>query len=244
MPISAGLSNDIAVAQGGGEFTTDFRLEDCSFSAQGRNPYFILEPKYQLVLEGEEDGAPIRLVVSVLDDKEAIKLDGVPKAKPRVVEEREWEDDELIEVSRNFFSICEQTNSIFYFGEDVDIYEDGEIVSHEGAWRAGQNGALPGLIMPGTFLLGSRYFQEIAPDVALDQGENVIMGLEVEVPAGTFEDCVEVRETTPLEPGSESIKRYCPDVGLVFDDGVELVNFGFDIFDLTEDEEEGEEEGD
>ena len=44
----------------------------------------------------------------------------------------------------------------------IVIVEDGRIVSHEGAWRAGVDGAQPGLIMPGTFLLGSRYFQEIA----------------------------------------------------------------------------------
>jgi hypothetical protein len=243
LAIGIGFSSDPVIAQGGEDFTTDFRLEDCSFSAKGRNPYFSLEPGYQLVLEGEDEGETVRLVVTVLGDKEAVKLDGVPKAKPRVVEEREWADDELVEVSRNFFSICDQTNDIFYFGEDVDIYEDGEVVSHDGAWRAGQNGALPGLIMPNTYLLGSRYFQEIAPGVALDQAEHVAMGLEVSVPAGTFSNCVEVRETTPLEPGSESIKRYCPNVGLVFDDGVELVDFGFNVFDLTEDEEEGGEEG-
>ena len=56
----------------------------------------------------------------------------------RVVEEREWKDGELVEVSRNFYARCVQTSDIFYFGEDVDIYEDGVIVSHDGAWLAGQ----------------------------------------------------------------------------------------------------------
>ncbi len=53
------------------------------------------------------------------------------------------------------------------------------------------------------------------------------MGLEVTVPAGTFTECVQVLETTPLEPGSESEKTYCPGVGLVTDDPVELVSYGF-----------------
>jgi hypothetical protein len=88
--------------------------------------------------------------------------------------------------------------------------------------------------MPGTFLLGSRYFQELAPDVALDQAENVAMGLTLDLPAGKFDRCVEVVETTPLEPGQESIKRYCPGVGLV-SDKVELVKFGFNIIDREED---------
>ena len=76
--------------------------------------------------------------------------------------------------------------------------------------------------MPGgAFLLGARYFQEIAPEVALDRAEHVAMNLDIEVPAGDFEDCVEVEETTPLEKGI-STKIYCPGTGLVFDDGLEL----------------------
>jgi len=118
----------------------------------------------------------------------------------------------------------------------VDIYDRGVIVSHGGAWRAGVNGALPGLIMPGTFLLGSRYFQEVAPGVALDRGEHVRAGFTVEVPAGTFEDCVEVLETTPLEPRSESTKIYCAGIGLVDDDGAQLAELAIDGFDDGESE--------
>jgi hypothetical protein len=38
-----------------------------------------------------------------------------------------------------------------------------------------------------------------------------------------FRNCVEVTETTPLEPGEESFKTYCPGVGLVRDDDLELM---------------------
>lgn len=143
---------------------------------------------------------------------------------------------ELVEVSRNYFARCRQTNAIYYFGEDVDIYEDGEIVSHDGAWRTGEGhpSAKPGLIMPGTFLLGSRYVQEIAPGIAEDQAENVAMGLKEHTRAGKFYNCVEVLETTPLEPGAESTKIYCPGVGLVVDDVAELVHFGFDLYEADD----------
>jgi hypothetical protein len=213
------------------EFTSDFRLEDCiGFSARGANPYFILRPGYELVFEGEEDGEALGLVITVLNQTKTIDVPDLGEVKTRVVEERETVDGELVEVSRNFFAICNRTNDVVYFGEEVDIYEEGEIVSHEGAWLAGQPAedgvAEPGLILPGTFLLGSRYFQEIAEGIALDRAEHTDMGLEVTVPAGTFEDCVEVTETTPLEPDSESVKIYCPEVGLVVDDVFELVSYG------------------
>jgi hypothetical protein len=72
------------------------------------------------------------------------------------------------------------------------------------------------------FLLGSRYYQEQAP-AAQDRARHSAMGLVVEVPAGVFRNCVEITETSPLEPGQESLKRYCPNVGLVTDDDLELM---------------------
>ena len=82
-------------------------------------------------------------------------------------------------------------------------------------------GARPGIVMPGTFLLGSRYMQEFAPDVAMDRAEHTRSGLTVETGLGTLDKCVEVTETTPLESG-RSTKIYCPDVGLVQDDELTL----------------------
>ena len=106
--------------------------------------------------------------------------------------------------------------------EEVDIYEHGEVVDHEGAWLAGVHGARPGILMPEDgFMVGSRYFQELAPGVALDRAEHKRAGFSVRVPAGRFDDCVEVEETTPLEAG-KSIKVYCRGVGLVRDDDLEL----------------------
>jgi hypothetical protein len=210
------------------DFTTDFRLENCTWSAWGRqNPYLSLRPGRQLVLEGEEDGTEIRAEMTILRELETISFTtarGVPlTVQARVVEEREFEDGELVEVSRNWFARCVETTNIFYFGEEVDIYEDGVIVSHDGKWRAGEDGALPGLIMPGTFLLGARYFQEMAPDVAEDRAENAAMGLTVRVPAGTFTDCVSVEETNPLGSDDVDLKVYCPGIGIVRDQALRLV---------------------
>jgi hypothetical protein len=209
------------------EFTTEFNLKNCKFITIGVNPYFILLPCYQLVLEGQEDGDEIRVEITVLRKTKTINLRGVGKIKTRIVREREWINEELVEESKNFFAICKKTNDVFYFGEEVDIYEDGNIVSHEGSWLAGRDGAMPGIIMPGTFLLGSKYYQEMAPDVALDRAEHIAMGLTIETEAGEFDNCVEILETTPLEPDDESTKNYARGVGLIVDDVVELVDFGF-----------------
>lgn len=226
----------------GQEFTDDFRVEDCEFEADGRNAYFSIIPGDQLVLSGEDDGEELVVQITVLPKTRKIRFTTESgkdlRVKTRVVEEREWEDDELVEVSRNYFAICDQTGDVFYFGEAVDIYEDGEIVSHDGAWLAGVNGARPGIIMPGRYLLGARYFQEIAPG-AMDRGEHTAMGLTVTTPAGTFHDCVEVIETSPLEPGHESLKRYCPGIGMVQDEDILL-----EELDLHRDVDDDDEEED
>jgi hypothetical protein len=210
------------------KYTNQFELDECTFADDGRNAHFSIHPGDTLVLEGRDDGQLLRVQITVLDETKSVTFteeDESLTVNTRVVEEREWKDGELVEVSRNYFARCLQTGDIVYFGEDVDIYEGGVVVGHDGSWLAGQAGARPGLIMPGRFLLGSRYAQEIAPGVAQDRAEHVKMKLTVVTPAGTFEDCVEVLETTPLEPGSESVKRYCPEIGLVLDGKAKLVEY-------------------
>jgi hypothetical protein len=224
-----GLSSGIVLAQNQEPpFTTEFRLEDCDdFKTRGKNPYFILIPGRQSVLEGEEAGKTIRLVVTVLPEIQSILLPDIGEVKTTVVEERESVDGAPVEVSRNFFAICEKTNDVFYFGEEVDIFNPDGTISHEGSWRAGTPDAdglaKPGIMVPGTFFLGSRYFQEMADGIALDRAAHVESGLEITTGAGTFHNCVKVLETTPLEPGAETVKIYCPGVGKVVDNVVKLV---------------------
>jgi hypothetical protein len=124
---------------------------------------------------------------------------------------------------------------VHYFGEDVDIYDPqtGNI-SHEGSWLAGQPVApgsniiaQAGIIMPGTILLGGKYFQEIAPGVAMDRAEIKSMTAVVETPAGTFENCLETFETTPLDKKAKDSKFYAPGIGLVKDGDLTLTQWGY-----------------
>lgn len=210
-----------------GVFTSDFHLGDCRvFLPNGGNDFWTLQPGVFTRFEGEDDGELIELEITVTRGvRPIVFFDGDRSllAIARIIEEREWEGGELVEVSRNYYARCRDCNDIFYFGEQVDIYEDGEIVSHDGEWLAGVDGAQPGLIMPGRWLLGSRYYQEIASN-AQDRAEHVEMGFDYTTEAGdTFTDCARIIETTPLEPGAESEKIYARGIGLIYDDGVELV---------------------
>lgn len=227
----AAASFFIAGSNGGAaQFTRDFGLERCNvLLPTGENDFFSLQPGTFLRLEGDDDDEFVRVDIRVTREMKPIayRIKGQWKlALTRVVEEKEWIDGELVEVSKNYFARCPDTNNIFYFGEDVDFYnEDGRVVGHDGSWLAGENGAQPGLIMPGLVLAGSRYYQEYAPDVALDRAEHIKTTVEIHTPAGTFTHCLRVVETTPLEPGEESVKVYAPGVGIVQDNSILLVKF-------------------
>jgi len=207
----------LAPAQRDDTWTGVFRLENNELTTTGRNPYFILEPGYRLELAAKD----VQLVITVMEETRVIN--GV---ETRVVEERETRNGALVEVSENYFAISRRTNSVFYFGEAVNLYKDGKVTSREGSWAAGQNDARFGLMMPGIPLLQARYYQELALGVALDRAEVLSLNETVTTPAGEFRGVLRVRETTPLEPGAREDKYYAWGIGLIRDGDLRLIKAG------------------
>ncbi len=203
-------------------WTEDFQVLSHKFSTTGSNTYFILEPNYYLILENSDAEEHVKLVITVLNETKLV--DGL---ETRIVEERESVNGELIEVSRNYFAYDANTSSIFYFGEDVDIYKNGEVVNNHGAWIAGENGAKFGLMIPGMVLLGSRYYQEIAPGVAMDRAEVLSITDTLATPAGIFTGCLIIEETTTLEPDAKDCNIYAPGIGLIKDGDLLLMEHSY-----------------
>ncbi len=201
-----------------GNWQSEFQLDQRAFVTRGANRYFALIPHFCLVLEAP--GA--KLTITVLDD--TLSIDGV---MTRVVEEREWEEGELSEVSRNYYAMDRATRDIFYFGEDVIIYEDGKPQPGKDSWHAGEKDARAGLMMPGTPKLGLKYYQELAPRVALDRAEVTSLDDTLKTPAGSYQNCLRIREGSGLNPEEHEFKTYAPDIGLVQDENLLLTRYGF-----------------
>jgi hypothetical protein len=189
-----------------------FDVSKSDLSATGANQWLAIQPGRVLKLRSGKD----TLTITILKDTPTI--DGVTVG---VLEERETKGGSLVEVSRNFFATDTKTADVYYFGEDVDNYRSGKIVNHESAWRSGDKGARFGLMVPGKPAAGDKYYQEIAPKVAMDRVEIVSTDETLKTPAGTFQHCLHLQETTPLESGS-SHKWYAPGIGMVKDDEFEL----------------------
>jgi hypothetical protein len=189
-------------------YTDTFALDEKDLSSTGRNPYLILEPGYQMYYESADKKET--LTVTVLNETK--KVGGI---ETRVVEERELVDGKEKEVSRNYFAICKRTNNVYYFGEDAG-----------GAWMHGEKGARFGLVMPGSPLLGARYYQEVAPGQAMDRAEIMSLSETLDTPAGKFERVLKIVETTPLDPKEHAAKYYAPGIGKIFDSELKLVRYG------------------
>jgi hypothetical protein len=203
-----------------------------AFSLNIDNTYFPLPVGQQWVYQGHEQGRTIGLRITVLDQTENF-YSGSRTVTTRVNEELEWEDananglvddgaENLIEISRNFYAQT-QDGTVCYFGEDVDIYEGGVVVSSEGAWRADGRGNAPGIFMPADPQPGMTYQQEVAPGIAEDQATVIRRGKTVTVPAGTFPDTITVRDFNPLDR-SRGTKIYAH-VGLIVDGPLDLIDY-------------------
>lgn len=234
-----GLPSDIAESEGplvpqSSEKKLD-HLTVCAPSAANfpspltsTNPYFPIIVGYQWTLEGEEDGVPVRALITVLDETRLI--DGVVT---RVVEEREWEDDELSEISWNYFAEAAD-GSVCYLGEDVDDIEEGEVFDHEGRWCAEDDPDVnkAGIIMPADPQPGMTFQNEFAPEEgALDEAKIVGSG-PVTVPYNdvtTFTETIRFREFNP-EDKEKDYKVFASDVatgfgGIIIDEVLLLTDF-------------------
>lgn len=205
----------------GKAFTDTFPVDAADWASSGRNTYFILEPGTFQILEGKEDGKEIRITLTILNETKVV--DGV---ETRVLEEKLFENGQVTEVARDYLAFSKKTASVYYFGEDVDNYKDGKVDNHNGSWLSGEKGAKYGLHMPGIYLLGARYQQEVAPGVGMDRAEIVALAETCETPAGKFTGCLATEETSPLEPQTKEQKLYAPGVGIVQVGAVKLVKYG------------------
>ena len=214
------------------------------FSAVITNPYFPLSlvgPKLFIGEETDDEGETVetRLESRLLPD--SIVVDGVTVA---VLEERAYEDGELVEVALDYFA-QHPNGDVYYFGEHVDNYVDGILDNHDGQWLAGEGDNKAGLFMPAAPQTGVTLELEYAPGIAEDMATILSLGETVDVPAGHFVNCLKTRDFSPLEPDVEEFKWYCRDVGLTREEGdgavLELVSIGGSTTPLMDDEDDEDE---
>jgi hypothetical protein len=201
-------------------------LDPADFTGPIDNPYWPMAVGSKWVYdETDADGAQVVVEVTVTDEtKKILGIDAV------VVHDIVTEDGEVKEDTFDWYAQDDDGN-IWYLGEDTKEYEGGEVVSTEGSWEAGVDGAQPGVIMPADPVVGLVYRQEYLEGEAEDHAEVLSLDEHVEVPFGTFDNVLQTKDYTPLEPGLVEHKFYAQGVGPVL---AETVSGGSGREELTE----------
>jgi hypothetical protein len=197
-------------------------LDPAEFTTDIDNPYWPMRPGSRWVYrEG-----PQRVEVTVTPRTRRIA--GI---EARVVHDVVSENGELVEDTYDWYA-QDSDGNIWYLGEDTKEYENGEVASTEGSWEAGVDGAQAGILLPAEPKVGMKYRQEYYEGKAEDAGEVLALDARVRVPFGAFEDVLQTKDTTPLEPDLVEHKFYAKGVGPVLSrtvsggsDREELVEF-------------------
>lgn len=120
--------------------------------------------------------------------------------------------DGVTEENTSDYYAQDRDGNVWYFGEDTIAFDNG-IASTKGSWRAGVDGAKPGIVMFAHPQLGVTYRQEFQLNTAEDSAKSIAFDQRIRVPFGTFNNAFETLEFTALEPGAFENKFYVPGIG-------------------------------
>jgi hypothetical protein len=190
-------------------------LDPADFVAAIDNAYWPMAPGTRWnSRETDAAGDVQRVVVTVTDrTKQILGIDAT------VVHDVVTERGDLVENTFDWYA-QDRCGNVWYLGEATAEYEDGEVVSTEGSWEAGVDGAQAGVIVPGDPQVGAAYRQEYLAGVAEDSAAVLSLDEQAQVPFGHFRDVVLTKEFTPVEPRVLEYKLYAPGVGPVLALGV------------------------
>jgi hypothetical protein len=186
------------------------RIDPADFGPGVTNPWFPLEPGRTLVYTGTKDGE--RALDLVAPSHRTRMVGGV---RTRVVEDRLYLGNVLAERTSDYYA-QDRCGNVWYFGEDTaELDRHGRVVSTEGTWHAGVDGAQPGVFMQAHPQLGRRFRQEWYQDHAEDVFKVIDRSATVTVPAGSFRHALRTAEWTALEPDVLDNKYYVRGIGEV-----------------------------
>jgi hypothetical protein len=185
------------------------QIDPAGFSTTIDNPYLPLTPGSRWVYESDTPEGLERIVVEVTDDTRDVM--GVTTV---VVRDTVTLDGVVIEDTFDWYA-QDTAGNVWYFGEDTREFENGVAVNADGAWEAGIDGALPGIVMKADLEVGDRYRQEYYKGVAEDEAKVLSLDVSVTTPFGSFDKVLKTKDFTGLEPGVVEHKFYAPGVGAV-----------------------------
>ncbi len=185
-------------------------------SNQISNPYLPITRFHRCVLGGNDQGQHLRIVRVLQNRTKRFKYKG-QTVKTAVVEDRVTDvgAGQLIEKTVDYFA-QDKAGNVYYFGEDVNEYRNGHVVSHSGQWRLGRDTNTPGVLMPAHPKVGDAFYAEKIPGIAVERDRVVAVGGTRQTGGHTYQHVIKIREhaTTP-RPADVEFKNYSRGTGVI-----------------------------
>jgi len=195
-----------------------------NFDSPQSNPYFPRDLNVTYAYEAETEDGFIRKIIYISSDTTTIL--GVQCI---VVYDAEWiyveeENRWYITKTTESWHAWDNLGNYWLFGEWATVfeYDDGWTLigcNNDGSWTAGNDGALPGIIVPEyPSKPGTCFQQEYCEGKAEDNGkiQSLNGNISVAYMGRNFVNCMVIEEWTNLEPGNIEHKYYAPGAGLVY----------------------------
>jgi hypothetical protein len=191
-------------------------LDPAEFTTEITNPYWPMKSGSRWVYRETDKDEVMKVVVTVTDQTRRI-ANGI---EARVVHDVVSQDGEPVEVTDDWYAQDSEGN-VWYLGEDTAEYENGKVVSREGSFEAGVDGAQPGIAAPANPQPGLSYRQEYYAGQAEDKAKVLSLDATASVPFGSFDGVLQTEDTNPLsEPPQVEHKFYARGVGPVLVIGI------------------------
>jgi hypothetical protein len=185
-------------------------VHPADFSADVTNVWFPLRPGTTYLYTGTKDG---KKALDVFQVSSATKeIDGVVT---RVVNDRLFLSNTLEERTTDYYA-QDRCGNVWYFGEDTATLDsNGNVTDRSGSFRAGVNGAQPGVYVQARPQIGRWFRQEWYRGQAEDRFRALSTSASVTVRHGSFRNVLRTEERTDLEPGVVDNKYYVRGLGVV-----------------------------
>lgn len=191
-------------------------INPSDFTTKITNKYFSLPVGKKMIYEADTEEGVERIEIEIENGTRNIM--GIETI---IYRDKVYLGGVLVEDTKDYLA-QDKDGNVWYFGEDVNNYEAGNLLDHAGSFIAGVDGAKPGIWIKGEQIVGDSYKQEYYKGEAEDMRDVVAINLTVSTKLATYTDCVKVYDWTPLDPKSREHKYYCPEVAsLVLNEDLE-----------------------
>jgi hypothetical protein len=184
-------------------------LDPADFSARIDHPYWPM--RVGTVWHYVERGGGVTQRVTVSVTRRTRLVDGI---RARVVHDVVREQGGIVEDTHDWYA-QDSGGSVWYLGEATAEYDGGSLVSTEGSWEHGIDGAQAGVLLPARPVVGCRYREEYKPGEAEDRALILARSESITTPTGHYRQVLHTANSTPLEPDVLENKLYAGGVGPV-----------------------------